>query len=304
MRTYPNPGGGIARALRHLGLIVWTLASVSSAASQERRYLVEVGAAGMYQSFDNVTRLGGSVGGLARIGLWLPANFSIEAEAALSSPNAEPIDTGLSVRTGAVSALYNLLLGTGSSAYLKLGVGRTSYGDCPPVSTPDPTICGGSTGPVAGLGFRVAVSPIWMIRAEGLLLRNKSDEESLSNFGVNVGVSVMLGSKPIPDSDGDGILDNRDRCTGTPAGAQVNGRGCPADSDGDGVANGVDRCPNTAGGALVNAEGCAQDSDGDNIADGIDKCPDTPAGVLVDAAGCPKDSDGDTIADGLDRCSW
>jgi outer membrane protein OmpA-like peptidoglycan-associated protein len=113
----------------------------------------------------------------------------------------------------------------------------------------------------------------------------------------------MLGSKPIPDSDGDGILNNRDRCAGTPAGAQVDGRGCPADSDGDGVPNGVDRCPSSGTGALVDAAGCSQDSDGDNIADGIDRCADTPAGVLVDSNGCPRDSDGDSIADGLDRCS-
>jgi outer membrane protein OmpA-like peptidoglycan-associated protein len=120
---------------------------------------------------------------------------------------------------------------------------------------------------------------------------------------VNLGLSLMLGSKPIPDSDGDGVLNNKDRCANTPAGAQVNDLGCPTDSDGDGVADGIDRCANTAVGAIVDAAGCTRDSDGDNIADGIDKCPDTPAGVLVDTNGCAKDSDGDGIADGLDRCS-
>ena len=124
-----------------------------------------------------------------------------------------------------------------------------------------------------------------------------------SNYGVNLGLSYMLGSKPIPDSDGDGIQNNRDRCADTPAGAQVDATGCPSDSDGDGVANGIDRCPNTAVGATVDASGCTRDSDGDNIADGVDKCPDTPAGALVDPSGCPKDSDGDSIPDGLDRCS-
>ncbi len=303
MRTYPNPGGGLARALRHLGILVWTLAWVSGAAAQERRYLVEAGVAATYQSFDEVTDLGGSVGGLGRIGLWLPANFSVEVEGATSSPKTQSADVGVTVRTLSASGLYNLLLGTASSGYVKLGVGSTSYGTCPPVSGPDPTVCGSSTGLIAGLGFRAALSPVWMIRGEGLVLRNKSGDQSLSNYAMNVGLSLMLGSKPIPDSDGDGVLNNRDRCAGTPAGAQVDARGCPADRDGDGVPNGVDRCPNTPGGALVNAEGCTQDSDGDNIADGIDKCPDTPAGVLVDAAGCPRDSDGDTIADGLDRCS-
>ena len=49
---------------------------------------------------------------------------------------------------------------------------------------------------------------------------------NLTNVGVSLGLSLMLGSKPIPDSDGDGILDNRDRCADTPAGARVDGRGC------------------------------------------------------------------------------
>jgi OOP family OmpA-OmpF porin len=126
---------------------------------------------------------------------------------------------------------------------------------------------------------------------------------SFTNLGLNVGVSLMLGSKPIPDSDNDGILNNRDRCGDTPTGAQVDGFGCPSDNDSDGVANGIDRCANTPLGATVDTSGCTSDSDGDNIADGLDKCPDSPSGVLVDTGGCPRDSDGDTIADGLDRCS-
>jgi OmpA-OmpF porin, OOP family len=165
------------------------------------------------------------------------------------------------------------------------------------------------------VGTRIALTPILLIRAEAALQPNRGNSVDrnetppdtvavrFTNFGLNVGLSLMLGSKPIPDSDGDGVLNNRDRCAGTPAGAEVNDRGCPADTDADGVPNGVDRCPNTAVGALVDAQGCTHDSDNDNIADGIDKCPDTQAGVLVDAAGCPKDSDGDSIADGLDRCS-
>jgi outer membrane protein OmpA-like peptidoglycan-associated protein len=312
MRTYPNPGGGIARALRHLGLLVWTLVLVSSVAAQERRYLFEVGAAGAYQSFGQPAELDGTLGGLGRIGVWLPLNFSVEAEGSTSSPKARTTEEGIKVRSLSASVLYNLLVGSRSWAYAKVGAGTTRYGETPCIG---PVICGSNNPPHAGLGFRFALSPLVLARIEGLATFNSTTIDTgtvpnigsrtvkFSNYGVNLGLSVMLGSKPIPDSDGDGILNNRDRCAGTPAGAQVDGRGCPADRDGDGVPNGVDRCPNTAGGALVNAEGCAQDSDGDNIADGIDKCPDTPAGVLVDAAGCPRDSDGDTIADGLDRCS-
>jgi OOP family OmpA-OmpF porin len=252
-----------------------------------------------------------AAGWVLRAGVWLPLNFSLEGEGLFSSPEDRTAGRGPNVKSFSASALYNLLFGRSSSGYLKLGFGRTSYGGCPPSSPADPVICGGSGLLVAGLGVRVGVTPVVMVRAEGALNRNSSDGEpedpndnvTLSNFGLNVGVSVMLGSKPIPDSDADGVLNNRDRCADTPSGADVNGVGCPVDSDGDGVANGIDRCPNTAIGAIVDAVGCTRDSDDDNIADGIDKCPDSPSGVLVDAVGCPRDSDADGIADGLDRCS-
>ena len=312
MRTYPNPGGGVARALRLLGAVVLTLFRLSPAHAQERTHLFEVGAAGGFQSFGSTTDLGSAFGVLGRVGVWLPLNFSIEAEGSTASAKSEASDIDVGVKTGSASLLYNVPFGASSWGYGKLGYGGTRYGsNC---SAPGARICGTTSMFVTGLGVRVGLSPLLMVRAEGVLHPNRGTtqipstpprEETVkfSNYGINLGVSLMLGGKPIPDSDGDGVLNNRDRCAGTPAGAQVDGRGCPADSDGDGVPNGVDRCPNTAGGALVNAEGCAQDSDSDNIADGIDKCPDTPSGVLVDAAGCPRDSDGDSIADGLDRCS-
>ncbi len=314
MRTYRFPGGGLARALRHLGALVCTLASVSIAQAQERRYLFEVSSAGAYQSFAGATSLDGAFGGLARIGVWLPLSFSLEGEGSIASPNS------IGVKTGSASVLYNMRLGAGTWGYVKAGFGGTRYGgtgaDCQQQKFQG-KICGATTNYVAGLGVRIGLTPLLMIRAEGVITPNRGTTlrqgatpadttrvpVKFSNYGLNLGLSLMLGSKPIPDSDGDGVQNNRDRCAGTPAGAQVDGRGCPADSDGDGVPNGVDRCPSSGSGALVDAAGCSQDSDGDNIADGIDRCPDTPAGVLVDSNGCPRDSDGDSIADGLDRCS-
>jgi outer membrane protein OmpA-like peptidoglycan-associated protein len=312
MLTYRHPHGGLARVLLLLGALVCTLATAQTAAAQERRYLFEVGAAGSYQGFGSSTDLGGAAGGLGRIGVWLPLNFSLEGEASTSSPKAKTPDVGVGVKTLSVSALYNLPLGTKTWAYGKLGVGKTRYGK-DPCSTP--TICGTAKPVITGVGFRLAITPFVMARVEGMVNFNKTTSDTgvapniaarttkFSNYGINLGLSLMLGSKPVPDSDGDGVLNNRDRCANTPPGAQVNEFGCPADNDGDGVANGIDRCPNTPVGATVDPTGCTRDSDGDNIPDGIDKCPDTPAGVLVDATGCAKDSDGDGIPDGLDRCS-
>jgi outer membrane protein OmpA-like peptidoglycan-associated protein len=312
MLTYRHPEGGLARVLLLLGALVCTLASARTAAAQERRYLFEVGAAGAYQGFGSSTGLGSAAGGLGRIGVWLPLNFSLEAEGSTSSPKAKTPDVGVGVKTFSASALYNMPLGQKTWAYAKLGVGTTRYGKDPCTG---PTICGTAKPVITGIGFRLALTPLVLARAEGVVNFNKTTSDTgvapnrasrttkFSNYGLNLGLSLMLGSKPIPDSDGDGVLNNRDRCANTPPGAQVNEFGCPADSDGDGVPNGIDRCPNTAVGATVDSSGCTRDSDGDNIPDGLDKCPDTPAGVLVDGNGCPRDSDGDGIADGLDRCS-
>jgi outer membrane protein OmpA-like peptidoglycan-associated protein len=112
----------------------------------------------------------------------------------------------------------------------------------------------------------------------------------------------MVGSKPLVDTDGDGVFDRYDRCAETRLGALVDKKGCPTDQDGDGVPDGLDRCPGTAEGAAVDAAGCTQDTDTDGVLDGIDQCPDSPTGATVDATGCPTDSDGDGVFDGLDRC--
>jgi outer membrane protein OmpA-like peptidoglycan-associated protein len=311
MRTYQNPGAGLARALRLSGLVVSTLCVVSVAQAQERRYLFEVSAGAGYYGFGETADLTGKLGAVGRVGVWLPYNLSLEAEGFLVSPRAKTADRPVSVTAGSGSLLYNQFLGGNSWGYAKIGYGKTKYGgECV-----GPRICGTTTTLIGGIGTRIGLTPTLLVRAELVAQPNRGTTVNRSvtppdttpvrftNYGINVGLSLMLGSKPVPDSDGDGILNNRDRCAGTPAGAQVDGRGCPADTDGDGVPNGIDRCPNTAVGALVDAAGCTHDSDGDNIADGIDKCPDTPAGVLVDSNGCPKDSDDDSIADGLDRCS-
>jgi outer membrane protein OmpA-like peptidoglycan-associated protein len=275
--------------------------------AQQRRFLVEVGAGGVYQSFDSDTKLNGTIGGVGRLGLWLPYHFSVEAEASLGGPDTVDPDSSVGVRTVIASVLYNIPLGDNNWVHLKAGGGSTRYDNpCPDSSLPSPeVICGSSPALVAGAGLRVGVTPLLHVRGDASLTRNKAATtgNAFTNFGVSLGLSYMLGSKPIPDSDGDGILENRDRCPDTPSGAQVDGTGCPSDSDGDGVSDGVDRCANTPPGASVNASGCTQDSDGDNIPDGLDRCPDTDAGVLVDPNGCPKDSDEDSIPDGLDRCS-
>jgi outer membrane protein OmpA-like peptidoglycan-associated protein len=305
MRTYRHHPRGLPRGLPvlcALGLLLWTGSAVEA---QQRRFLLELGAGAVYQSFSEVTDLGSAFGGVGRIGIWLPLHFSIEGEAAIAPTNTQLVDTSVSVRSLYASLLYNIPVGPRSWAHLRVGGGSTKYHEPP---CPGGIPCGTSGALMAGAGVRVGVTPDLFIRGDAVLSRNRSEPPigapvNFTNLGMSLSLSYMLGSKPIPDSDGDGILENRDRCPDTPSGAQVDKTGCPSDSDADGVPDGVDRCANTPPGASVNASGCTQDSDGDNIPDGLDRCPDTEAGVLVDPNGCPKDSDGDSIPDGLDRCS-
>jgi outer membrane protein OmpA-like peptidoglycan-associated protein len=107
-------------------------------------------------------------------------------------------------------------------------------------------------------------------------------------FTMVAGISISLEFQPLrdADSDGDGVIDPRDECPGTPAGAAVDIRGCELDSDGDGVVDRLDQCPGTPPGAVVNEVGCELDSDGDGVVDRLDQCPDTPAGSTVDERGC------------------
>jgi outer membrane protein OmpA-like peptidoglycan-associated protein len=102
---------------------------------------------------------------------------------------------------------------------------------------------------------------------------------------------------PIPDTDMDGINDEEDSCK-TVAGV-VRYHGCPIpDTDGDGVNDEEDACKTVAG--LKKFDGCP-DTDGDGIPDKNDKCP-TVAGVEK-YMGCPvPDTDGDGIPDDQDLC--
>jgi len=125
----------------------------------------------------------------------------------------------------------------------------------------------------------------------------------------------------VADTDGDGVTDASDQCTGI-AGDIAN-YGCPVnvawadrDNDTDGIRNEIDSCPETKGTAENN--GCAAvkavavketvqpvlpiapaDTDGDGIIDDEDACIDVAG---TDSNGCPADSDSDGIIDTEDQC--
>lgn len=84
---------------------------------------------------------------------------------------------------------------------------------------------------------------------------------------------MILPDPTLPDSDGDGITDQFDKCPGTPAGVAVDSHGCPLDTDGDGVPDDRDK-------QLITPTEC-QPVD----ADGVGKCP-CPDGCGSVSAAC------------------
>ncbi|MBT8083246.1 MAG: OmpA family protein, partial [Gammaproteobacteria bacterium] len=109
-------------------------------------------------------------------------------------------------------------------------------------------------------------------------------------FGGESEDAPRVVQRPEVDTDGDGVLDEYDRCPDTPAGAIVDGNGCPvpADGDKDGVIDEEDQCPATEIGASVDSKGCAVPADGDKdgVIDEEDQCPATEIGAPIDNRGC------------------
>jgi hypothetical protein len=144
-----------------------------------------------------------------------------------------------------------------------------------------------------------------------------------------------------PDSDDDGVPDDRDACPSTSGGLAVDGLGCACADAGHVTCDDADACSsdvcNAASGACthtslscddaepctedscVAATGCAHavipdadgdglcdaidDSDDDGVVDHADDCPGTPAGHVADAVGCACGEAGHVACDDGNACT-
>jgi len=113
------------------------------------------------------------------------------------------------------------------------------------------------------------------------------------------------------DADGDGILDDVDKCPRVPEDLDgyQDDDGCPEDdNDADGIADKIDQCPNDPEDRdnFEDDDGCPDpDNDKDGITDRIDTCPMDPEDKdgFEDDDGCPDtDDDKDGIVDASDKC--
>ena len=118
-----------------------------------------------------------------------------------------------------------------------------------------------------GFGWKYKIADQFALKADvrHLIEADHGDNTLLYNLGFSVPFGAVAKAAPVviapvvmapKDSDNDGVIDAKDNCPNTVAGATVNAMGCEMDDDKDGVVNRLDQCPNTISGAKVDTVGC------------------------------------------------
>lgn len=233
---------------------------VAAPAAAQDRGTIELGAFGRYTRFSSSgLTLADRAGFGARAGYFLSPLLALELDGSRTTTHDPAVSTPtIAYYPWHLRGVVNLpftervsgLLGVGPmlNNYRTTGANETDYG-------------------VGGLaGARVRLASAVALRLDATAdwsLHRSSGGGNYWNLGLQAGVSVLLGMKAgesgAADADGDGVINARDRCPGTPPGIPVDASGCTrrADTDNDGVLDINDLCPSTPAGAKVDANGCA-----------------------------------------------
>jgi outer membrane protein OmpA-like peptidoglycan-associated protein len=271
-------------------------------ASAQRGGTIEIVPLARYTLFYDSLALKNTLGVGLGVGIYFVPTLALELAGSYAETN-RPDSSRVTVLPWHARLVAHLPLRPTTSALLGLGYSRYAYGD---------GLDAHEDGLAALAGLRFSLAERLGFRLEGTADYIPSPTSStvrVWTFGLQAGISILAGPLGPGDTDSDGILNQLDRCPGTPVGERVDPTGCPLprDADGDGVLDTADRCPESPPGQRVDLSGCNADLDGDGVGNARDHCPATPAGVVVDDDGCPPapppaDTDGDGVPDSADRC--
>ena len=113
------------------------------------------------------------------------------------------------------------------------------------------------------------------------------DNEVIAALNFSVPFGKILREPPVKmlDSDGDGVMDQFDKCPNTPKGVRVDGAGCPLPEPKTEIIK--EKVITSLEGNECPVKIDEPDRDRDGVPDEIDQCPNTPCDFSVDDKGCP-----------------
>lgn len=175
---------------------------------------------------------------------WADSRWGLEGSFFFDNYETEDVVRTDFYRTGlGVDLVYAFGDRTGFTPFVLGGVGF-AYNDVLPDSNDDENF-------VANVGAGFVTAPLTengfiRVRGEGRYIYDDF-ADGLYDIRFGLGLEFSLGGRaPTPaveervevvqvptgvlDSDGDGVIDDRDDCPGTPAGTRVDGRGCPLEA--------------------------------------------------------------------------
>lgn len=205
---------------------------------------------------------------------------SIETESDSLLRSGLPEGSDVDLDQYRLDALYTINPEDRVQGYAVLGGGHGEFEDKQTDRTNESTLIN------YGVGLKFPITDRFAVRGDVRAFSDIDEEETDAAVTLSLNWLFLETRRIRDDSDGDGVSDKMDACADTPAGVQVDEKGCPVDSDGDGVADHMDKCDDTPEGVAVNEEGCALDDDGDGVPNDQDNCPDSKSDSKVDDTGC------------------
>ena len=213
-------------------LVIATAATSTATLAENGRFYINPAIG--YQDFDSDRNLDGemswSLGGEYRFG----RNWAAELRYFDTEPEFDKGDGDADVSQYYLDGLYYF---SGQAAkwqpFALLGVGHAEF-DSSRSSQSDSKETQGALGG----GVRYAFTDNWSLRADVRAIHGFDDStwDSMVNVGISYAFGSLASAAPavVPavtksaalDSDGDGVINENDRCLNTPAGVVVNAEGC------------------------------------------------------------------------------
>lgn len=215
----------------------------------------EIGIGAPYYSFDQATDFDDNVGVNLNAGYRFNKPFGLELSYSEVDSDIDGVD--VDVADLRLDGLWYLVNEGGVLPYAALGYGIMLENEVEGFDAEEEESVN------FGMGVKAHLSKRVRARIDGRWLHGLDSHNNHSVFtlglGYVFGASTAAPKVVVPtfvDSDKDGVEDSADQCANTPAGVNVDAKGCALDTDRDGVADHMDQCAETDKKLKVDAVGC------------------------------------------------